>query len=968
MSDTPLAAKFPELQPGRSPSLGNFYGIGTRLAGRRDYDPETGSYVTTHCFCVFFIPLIALGAYRVADAPGGGWYCLGKVPLSPFARVGSVAIVLALLATGGGIWWKVHTGSPEYAARQKLKEADQAAAAGQGGVAARLCHEVMDSKTPHAEEGKQKLAGMIENPPGPPSEAAAVYAVAVDLYRENRCPVRNLFDTGKAVAARFAETDPAAALDLLEIISPFAPDLEGELAVRLDLLEKLHAHNPNDLDVISRLAAACDAKGDRTRCEKLLAPHESALGTREGAAILGRILADQGQHDRAYKLLKPFVDERLPLFRAAEENYSEELKAAQDRAVELLKSEKAPGFDYVKLDRLPKQQQGVMIQEYVANQVKGDPALRDARKRLMAERGAIPAALELGLVQLHRGEKMADPAARKTELEAAEQTFLSIRGFAGESDEYRLSLGRVYYWLGRQADGKKLFEELMENRGRTTEVVLLVASSLRNLGDVSEARKLVERAYDKESDAARKHEIASFRAVLRADTDEEILWLSRANTADSRVQASLAFARGNKARVDGNDEEAKTQYRRAIELYDKMDENGANLNNSALAHFGLFEVVQDRTEFTRGMDKLDRAIALQPSDSIPLLNGASSVMEGAITDVIGRTINFRLLKQSAGMGSLPYLYRGAADRNALFDRLTRHPGMVKARTYADKLLILAPKGEEAYMISLIVHSYARDLERLKGLLARLEKADLDHGDSERRLREFLTGTSDARRGDEARKALARATDGLSAAQGLKDRTFAFAVGRYVRDKIDAWSYGASVDADELVRLAEEAHAAAPSNGTASTLSAALLFRAHTALCRADVEYAKVAERTKRSIGTMLVYYALSSESSFRVKAVANPDVKRLAALALEDFKLDPEGIDPKGWVVVHAVRPAEAAPIAAGVKANERQRITRRISRLLSPLSATSGLDDYFALLLEGKSEEAQRILADLKAKKIPVP
>ena len=329
MDDKALTERFPDLQPGRQPSLGNVYGIGSTLVGRRDFDPETGTYVKTNALAVFFIPLFSIGAYRVADAPGGGWYCLGKVPLSRFARIANVVVVLALASAIGGVWWRAHTQSPDYVAGQKLEEADRAAAAGQGGTAAKLCREVLDGKSARTSEAMTKLAGYIENPPGAPAEAAAVYAVAVDLQRENRCPVLNLFATGKSVAARFADSDPAAALDLLEVIAPFAEDAASELSLRRELLEKLHARLPNDIDTASRLAAAYEAQGEQERCEKLLSPFESTLGTREGAAILGRIHAARGRYDRAYALLKPFVDARLPAFRDAEQAYSRETEAAK---------------------------------------------------------------------------------------------------------------------------------------------------------------------------------------------------------------------------------------------------------------------------------------------------------------------------------------------------------------------------------------------------------------------------------------------------------------------------------------------------------------------------------------------------------------------------------------------------------------------------------------------------------------
>ena len=174
MDDEALTTRFPDLQPGKQPSLANIYGIGSTLVGRRDYDPDTGTYIKTNSLSIFFIPLVAIGAYRVADAPGGGWYCLGKVPLSNFARIASVVAVLAVVGAIGGIWWRVHTESPDYVAGQKLEDADRAAAAGQGGAAARLCREVMDGKSSRTEDAKHKLASLIENPPGEPSEAAAV--------------------------------------------------------------------------------------------------------------------------------------------------------------------------------------------------------------------------------------------------------------------------------------------------------------------------------------------------------------------------------------------------------------------------------------------------------------------------------------------------------------------------------------------------------------------------------------------------------------------------------------------------------------------------------------------------------------------------------------------------------------------------------------------------------------------------
>src|SRR6185295_3288907 len=71
----------------RAPLLGSINGVGLIVYGRRDFDPNTATYVKTHCFCFLFIPVLALGAYRVRDAPNGGWYFICKEKLSGLARI-----------------------------------------------------------------------------------------------------------------------------------------------------------------------------------------------------------------------------------------------------------------------------------------------------------------------------------------------------------------------------------------------------------------------------------------------------------------------------------------------------------------------------------------------------------------------------------------------------------------------------------------------------------------------------------------------------------------------------------------------------------------------------------------------------------------------------------------------------------------------------------------------------------------
>lgn len=967
MSDE-LRDRFPDMDPSKRPGpLTGENGIGTALVGRRDFDPETGTFVATHVFRVLFLPLWVLGAYRVANAPGGGWYCFGRVPLSLIARGWNVFVVLAVLGTVGGFWWNSHTKSPEFVAGRKLRQADEAAAAGKGGEAAKLCREVMDSKTTKADEGRAKLAGYTESPPGPPTEAAPVYQVAADLHRENRCPVPDLFARGKALAERHAADDPAAALALLEVIGPFAPDPQAELSLRRDLLEKHFARHKDSPEVASKLAAVYEEQGERERCEKLLAPFEARLGTLDGAAVLGRIYSARGQFDKAHALLAPFVAARLPALRDAEQQFKSAYQAAETRVVDVLKGGKAPGFDYGAYDRAQKGQQQTMISAYIDDQLKDDPALRAGRQKLMAERAVVGAVIDLGLVQLQRGQAMSDPARRQAELEAAEKTFLSVRGFAGENNEYRLSLGQVYYWLGRPAEGKKLFDAVLAG-GKTTQALLQVSRTLREVGDSTEARARAEEAYETATEPALKQFAARSRSVLFVDLDDEILWLGRCDPAAREVQASLAQARGQKAERDGKDEQAGNYFRESLAVYAQLPENPASLNNAALSHFSLYRVTLDREEFARGTDKLDRAIALDPTSAIVLLNAASTVTESAARDAVGKGVDFRALKGAGAWEAVPYLYLTPAERAAVGKRLAEHPGYVKGKAYAEKLLVLSPRRDDTYQLLSGLFEQSGDLAGLKALAARATKAELDIGDDARRYQDFLAGKDDAKKVEEARAHVTRTTEALTAARPLGGRTFAVAVGRYVRAKTAAWALGQPVDADELVKLADEAHTAAPSAATGATLEAALTLRAHVALTRADDAYAAAAKRTHRSLGTSLLTCALVAGHPQRAKAAALPDVKRLAALAEESFRREPDRAHAGEWVLLSAVGSPLAGPVGESAKASERGAARRELARATAPYSAGTALSEHWHLLLAGKPAEAQKVLAELGAKGVPVP
>src|SRR6516164_9633336 len=104
MPQIDLSKKFPNMTPTKSaPTLWRVNGCGVAIYGKRDLDAETNTYVATWCIALVFIPVLALRAYRVARAQNGGWYFIGREPLSFFAKVGNAAVIAAVIAIIAGV-------------------------------------------------------------------------------------------------------------------------------------------------------------------------------------------------------------------------------------------------------------------------------------------------------------------------------------------------------------------------------------------------------------------------------------------------------------------------------------------------------------------------------------------------------------------------------------------------------------------------------------------------------------------------------------------------------------------------------------------------------------------------------------------------------------------------------------------------------------------------------------------------
>ena len=259
----------------------HLWGIGTYFFGDRDFDAETGSFQSGQPLLLrdVLLPVFAWRAYRVGASADDGWSVFEQVPLSRAARVMSLLVLLTLLGSAGYFGADVYLNSAGVLAQRKLTDADRLVAEGRAGPAAGLLADVAAGQTEQAGPAAERLAKLLDpiSKVDPDGRRAAL-AAAVSVHKAGRWPgsAQSLHDSGFALARDVAAIDAAGAWAILDAVAPLAPLDQQGAGLRREVLEKVVAADPANPEWASRLAVEYEAKGDLTRCEKLLSPLRSS--------------------------------------------------------------------------------------------------------------------------------------------------------------------------------------------------------------------------------------------------------------------------------------------------------------------------------------------------------------------------------------------------------------------------------------------------------------------------------------------------------------------------------------------------------------------------------------------------------------------------------------------------------------------------------------------------------------------
>jgi tetratricopeptide (TPR) repeat protein len=968
-----LREKFPHLRPvERAPVLWTINGIGLTMYGKRDVDTETGTYVKTHCFSVLFIPVLAIGAYRVADAERG-WYFLARDRLSSFAVSCNVGLVLLALLFGSIMAKQAYFNSPEYQAREKLKQAAAALRDGNARRAVGLYRQVAEGPA-RAEEGRQGLSASMEAclTNSDAAKVATGFRLLAGWPKHLNSPplVPQAYQRGLQAVERFRASDPDGAVTILHEVVPLGPTNNSLRPMELELLKAAIAAKPDNTNRVSDLAVLYEEQNQLADCYALLAPYQDRLGATEGARILGQHLLQNGQYDKAYALLFPYVQERLEKLRPVERNYTNTMAKAYERGIQVLREGNAGQAFYDKYEKASKAEKGAMVADFTEKWMRDDPAVQRAMKDLQAANRIVHVTLDLGIVQLNRAQVLTEPAARKSELEAAEKTFLAIHGLAGDTDEYRMFLGQVYYWLGRAQEGQALFDKLLASHKRAYETLIEVGHTLRQVGEDTQARDLIEEAYRTAKEDQEKFQAASLRARLQKDLDDHVSWLERADTNDPNIRVELYTGRGEQALREGKREQAAAFLKQAVAGYQNLPQNSATFNNCGLTYLSLYEVTGELEDHNHGLDLMERALNLNPGNSVLLVNITHLLATRAFMDVVGNSIKFGALKETPDREMLWHLYRNDAERVKVMEQLRQNEHVKKMLIYLEKGLLLAPKNPLLYRLGLQFQQGFRDEAELRKLQQHIVQAAPD-------LTEIRRQTLETYRGAKDEKELAHCQGEIRRYETLIGTpevrahalTLEFAETQLLGLRQAATYYGAPLDGAKLLTDATATYQREPNAASLHAVINACFLKANEELKKESAEYAELEGKCRRAISPRSLLACLLERGGPLAEQIRkNPSVKQGLARLKDHAGALPSACEMDEWALFQTVDPAEASLVNTTLKENQAGRLADEIQFQLNPLSGTAVLEQYWYRKLKGDQAGATQVYQQALKDGVPLP
>lgn len=967
----------PDLEPVTSaPTLFRFYGFGTGLYGNRDYSSETNSSVKTLFLTTLYIPLIPLRAYRVVKE-GENIYFLGRTSVSKFARNGSLAAILIGVLGLSGFGLQQHLTSDKYKNGKLLAKAETAASQGEYANAMGIYKDLFNKSSHYKPQAKRNIAkiisvGTLKNTDN--SEFAGtlnalnsfgvsplnnmpedVYQLALDRIKDN---AQDRTDVAKNIGAH----------QLLHAAQGLKADGEDLSAIDQALIEVINKSDPTNLEAAVELSEGYFTEENFVEVKSILGPVKDKLGDSEGARLLGQIYISEGNNKEAYPLLSDYTASRLETLQSAEKEFTDLQTRLWEGEYNILNAGLAPQSFYDAYDNKSEAEQQLFVDEYIIKKIEEDESYQAGLTAYRDAAAIVPVVMDFGVLQLRAAESMASETDRNTELNAAEKTFLSIKNIVGDTDDYKIYLGQVYFWLGKQTEGQALFDEILEKNGRDTNSLLSIAGTLRALGKVGLATELVQEGYDAAKTDELRYNAANFMQVLSNTTEDKIKWLERADPKSPYVQASLLDNQGHLAAEAGDSVGAAKFYKQAIRHSETLVEEASGYNNTALIYFSLHRVNGDKKAYQKGVELMSKAVELRPDESILVSNAASTLVISSVYEVIGDEIDYLSLQSQPSLSTLGYYYSNSMEKNDLREKIKPHKNFQKAIQYFERSTLLSPNSLQNYRELYSLYYFLNDQDAVSKLADKMVKNQVDNSAAKKLYIDYIKGVDSV---EDLEKLKIRETfyNKLLSKGGLNKASLGMLHDMLAENLLAQVSYDEFSAAQKAVTHAEKAVLNLKSSETNTTLTNALLTLASIETLKSDMNYKAIRETSGRNLtDATLVILALSQNSDIANVLKSNDNIRRAINIEAAEFKNFPENPSPENWALIKSSNTELAKQLGEVIKNSKYREAIQSIAETTMPISGDTIANRYWLDKLSGKPTIDAAYLEGLADQGITLP
>jgi hypothetical protein len=377
---------------------------------------------------------------------------------------------------------------------------------------------------------------------------------------------------------------------------------------------KAHESAPDDPELRLRALRILVDEGDYA---KAVAIGEAGSADPKALVWLGVAYGRSDRPGDAARVLRPFVAEHLETYLKNYEQWDARHDSQSKRLYAALSNGTADQAVLRKLSRLSGATADAEADRWVRERLDADPQL----KKLAAAWGPIEAvysaALELAMAEL----ALATGDSRPARLREAERLFVQLRRVSRDPHQ-ELQLGQVYFWLGKPAEGQKIFESL-EKTG-DGEVLFKMGGIFRELDRDADARRVLEAAYanlkgEKRFDAALR------RAYAWKSLEDRRDWLQKCDTKTPHIRSELSQVHGEIFLRDGRYEEAALELKEAAAYHAKLGESEKSFNNAAMLELDIARATGDVARLATARSLLRKAVDKEPQDAIVLNNHLDSL-------------------------------------------------------------------------------------------------------------------------------------------------------------------------------------------------------------------------------------------------------------------------------------------------------------------------------------------------------